>query len=156
MAIAGIYGERAKRSYATKVGKLGITEKGNEKAFGLQDELSEQLSYLFFGLPFGFWDDKCNKYGAGKGNAGEYEVAGGRVDGVSEGGNHVGDGKGDQPVEGGADGGRYPLGGEDGNLNPEERPPHTNLPYPVSVPGLPIHPNANGKNNIEKANDIKH
>ena len=61
----------------------------------------------------------------------------------------------------------------------EERSPHTNLPYPVSalstvydprtlktpktlnfesvgVPGLPIHPNANGKNNIEKANDIKH
>ena len=114
------------------------------------------MSYLFFGLPFGFWDDKCNKYGAGKGNAGEYEVAGGRVDGVSEGGNHVGDGKGDQPVEGGADGGRYPLGGEDGNLNPEEQSPHTNLPYPVSVPGLPIHPNANGKNNIEKANDIKH
>ena len=77
--------------------------------------LFEELSYLFFGLPFGFWDNKYNKYGAGKGNAGEYEVAGGRVDGVSEGGNHVGGGEGDQPVEGGADGGSYPLGGEEGN-----------------------------------------
>ena len=79
------------------------------------------LSYLkssfnsFSLFPFRFWDDKQNKYDADKGNSGKEAWEG--LDGVSEGGNHVGDGEGDQPVEGGADGGSYPLGGKEGNVN---------------------------------------
>ena len=107
--------------------------------YNSSNSLSEELSNVFFSLPFGFWNNKCNKNGAGKGNAGEYEVAGGGVDGVSEGGNHVGDSEGDQPVEGGADGGSYPLEGEGGgeNVNPVQRsprqlpkPPQLTLPQP--------------------------
>merc|ERR1711971_96612 len=68
----------------------------------------EELSQLVFSLPFGLWDDQYNKYGAGEGNSSKYEVARGRVDGFPEGWDHVGDGEGDQPVEGCTDGGSYP------------------------------------------------
>ena len=106
--------------------------------YSSSNSLSEELSNVFFSLPFGFWDNKCNKNGAGKGNAGEYEVAGGGIDGVSEGGNHVGDGEGDQPVEGGADGGSYPLEKEKKEVKMSIQsndllancPNHPNSPYP--------------------------
>ena len=65
-------------------------------------DLFEELSYFIFGLPFGLWHNKYHKYGADKSDSGKYKVARGRVDGVSERGNHIGDCKGDQPVEGGA------------------------------------------------------
>ena len=86
--------------------------------FSFKTNLFEEFSYIFFGLPFGFWYNKYHKYGANKGNSGKYKVARGRVDGVSERGNHIGDSKGDQPVEGGAGGGSYPLGG--GNNQPTQ------------------------------------
>ena len=97
------------------------------------------LSYLkssfnsFSLFPFRFWDDKQNKYDADKGNSGKEAWEG--LDGVSEGGNHVGDGEGEESVEGGADGGRCPLEGDEGggNVNPVQRSPHQQLPKPPQL-----------------------